>query len=378
MKKIFITLALLFSLFLPLGASQAFEVKTDNSIKLGKEEIADGNIYASCGDMTIDGTVNGDIIAVCQNININGVINGDVIAFGQKIEINGSIKGNTRIAGSKISINGSIDRNANVFANEISFGKDSLIRWDALVGGINGNFEGNVDGNLHGLMSSAAISGKIGKNVNLTIDGQSSNKEGGILITKDAVIAGDLIYKASKDARLESPSSVSGKVQKDEPRQKEERPLATLWGIFYKAASLILIAIVIISLRKNIIQDIAANLDKSWASSLLIGFSLLVFTPILILILMLTIIGIPLALILLASYLSFIVFSAIFASSYLAGLLINKLFKREVNPYLSALIGLLLFSSAAAIPFVGWLISLLVISLGFGALFKKITEKKND
>ena len=378
MKKIFITLAILLSIGLPLSASHAFEVKTDNSIKLAKDEIADGNVYASCSDMTIDGTVNGDIIALCKNITINGLINGDIIAFGDKIEINGSIKGNARIAGSKININGSIDRNANVFANEINFGKDSIIKWDALVGGVNGNFDGNVDGNLHGFMSLAKISGKIGKNVNLTIDGRSNNNQGGLLVSKDAIIAGDLSYTASKDVQLESSSSVSGKIQKNEARQKETNPLAIFWNIFYKATSLILIAIIAISFKKDIIKQTTSKLDKNWLYSLLIGFSLLLFTPIVIVILMLTVVGIPLALILLASYLSMIILSIIIASSYLGSLLIKSLSKKEANPYLSAIIGLLIFSLTSSTPFIGWLISVLIISLGFGALFKKITDKKND
>jgi hypothetical protein len=46
----------------------AFEVRFDDSIKLSAEEVAEGNVYASCSQMDIEGTVNGDVIALCQRI----------------------------------------------------------------------------------------------------------------------------------------------------------------------------------------------------------------------------------------------------------------------------------------------------------------------
>jgi cytoskeletal protein CcmA (bactofilin family) len=376
MKKKIILAITLIALILPFSAIKAFDVKTDNSIKLNKEEVADGNIYASCGDMVIDGTVNGDIIALCKNITINGKVLGDVIAFADKIDINGVVYGNVRVAGSKININGEIDHNANIFASEMSFNKDSIIKWDALVAGVNGNFAGTVDGNLHGLMSMSTISGKIGRNVNLTVDDRNlAAQYNGLTIGKDAVIAGSVSYTATKDLKLENPSSVSGQINRQAPNQEKSNPLSILWLIFFKASSLILIAVVIISLKKTAIAEANKKIENNWWSNILIGLALLLLTPIAIIILMITLIGLPLALIILAAYLSSIILAMIFASSYLGDLVIKKISKKTLNPYLISIIGLLIFSSLSVIPFIGGLISIIVISIGLGSLFLNIKNK---
>ncbi len=379
MNKKLLILVILAALIIPFSASKAFEVKTDNSILLNKDEMADGNVYASCGDMTINGTVNGDIIALCKNITINGLVNGDVIAFADKIEINGIIKGNVRVAGTKISINGSINRNVNVFGSEINFGKDSSVKWDALIAGVNGIFAGNIDGNLHGLVSTALISGKIGKNVNLSLEDKNLEPQfTSLTISKDAVIAGGVSYTSSRDLKLENPSSIAGSINRQTEKNSPANPLNYLWKIFYVLSSLVLVAITIISLQKNLIKETNQNINKNWWSNLLIGFAFLLFSPLVIIMLMITFVGLPLALIMLATYLSALIIAIIFASSYIGELLINKISKKEVNPYLSAITGLIIFSILSVLPYIGSVFSIILISIGLGALFTKIRNKHND
>lgn len=378
MKRLILLAALLFSLLLPLGAAYAFEVKIDNSIHLNKEEIADGNIYANCQEMTIDGTVNGDIIALCQKIVINGTVEGDVIAFGQNIEINGEVKGNARLAGPQITINGVIGHNVNALGNDIKFTKNSAIKWDVLVAGVNGNFDGNIDGNLHGLISTASISGKVGRNINLTFDNTSTPTGDNFIITKDAVIAGNINYTSTKDLKLESISSVSGQINKD-VKKDTTNPNAWLWMIFYKLSSLILIALVVLSLKKESLTMAVSKIDNKYWQSLLMGLAALILTPLVIILLMLTIVGIPLALIILAIYLSAILLSTIFGAYYLGEIFFKKLLKiKKINNYGLAVLGLIIFTLLSVIPFIGWMVSFLTIILGLGSILLIIKDKQND
>jgi len=378
MKRPILFAAILFSLLLPLGAAYAFEVKVDNSIHLNKEEIADGNIYANCQDMTIDGTVNGDVIALCQKIIINGVVEGDVIAFGKVIEINGEVKGNTRLAGPQITINGTVGHNVNVLGNDIKFNKNSLIKWDALVAGVNGTFDGSIDGNLHGLISVASISGKIGKNINLSIDDSNSTTDNNLVITKEAVIAGSINYTATKDLKLENASSVAGQINK-QTKENKTNPLAWLWIVFYKLSSLILITLVLISLKKELLEKITNKINNKWWQSLLIGLAILFFTPLLIILLALTVVGIPLALIVLAAYLSAIILATVLSSYYLGKLALKKLLSpKKINIYGAAILGLTIFTLLSVIPLVGPAISCLAIVIGLGSLFLIIKDKQND
>lgn len=375
MKKFLLFAAIIFSFAIFTQPAQAFEVMVDNSINLSKEEIADGNIYASCGDMIIDGVVNGDIIAVCKNIVINGTINGDLIAFSQDITINGEIKGSARMAGTKITINGLINHNVNAFGTEIDLTPNSVISWDALVAGVNGKFNGTVAGNLHGSISSANIAGKIGKNINLTID---NNQTGNLLLTRDAVVGGALTYTANKEAVIESPSSVVGEITKKTNKDKSSDLINILASIFYKLSALILVGLVIISLKKKVAYDVSQKLStKNWQSSL-VGFMALILSPIIILFFTFTLIGIPLAILLLATYIILLFLGVIFASFWLGDLLLKIITKKKTNAFASLIIGLTVFVLLMSLPVIGWALALIITFNGLGALLLTIKSSLYD
>lgn len=371
MKKIIFVFALIFSSIVFAHSAQAFEVKVDDSVTLGKEEIADGNVYASCDDMKIDGTVNGDVIALCKSVTINGVVNGDVISFSQDITINGDVKGSVRVASNNILINGNVGHNVNAFGTEINLSASSTIGWDVLISGVNGNFNGIVGGNLHGDIASANIGGKIGKNINLTIEDEN---QGGLLINKDAIVGGGLNYTARKEAKLESLSSIVGKIEHQTPKQKTQSALSVISNIFYKLSALFLIGLILISIKKSFVRDVAKNLEtKNW-QTLLIGLGGLFLTPLVILFFIISIIGIPVALLLLALYLILVGVSVIFSSFFMGEMLLKSFVKKTVNPFLILLFGLTIFTLLSALPYLGASFVLVFVTYGLGGILFTIKK----
>lgn len=372
MKKLIYLLALIISFIIFTPTTQAFEVKIDDSVILNKEELADGNVYASCSQMTIDGTVNGDIIAICKNIVINGTVNGDLIAFSQDITINGEIKGSARLAGTNIKINGLINHNLNAFGTEITLNPSSVINWDVLVYGVNGYFDGVISGTLHGDLSSAKIAGKIGKNINLNFDDHLDQVS--LLLTKDAVVGGDVTYQSKKEASIESPSTVAGKINHQTNTEKN-KPLDFLFNLFYKLSALILIGLVLVSLKKSSVYSVAKTLEtKNW-QSLLIGLAALILSPIVILLFLMTLVGAPLALILLALYLILILLALIFSAFFIGQIICKSIFKKDLNPFIILVLGLTIVALLNLIPYLGGSLIFILICSGFGATL--INIKKN-
>jgi Protein of unknown function, DUF583. len=365
MKKFLSVVVLAFSFIIFAHSAQAFEVKVDNSVNLTKEEIADGNVYASCDDMKIDGTVNGDVIALCKSVTINGTINGDLIVFSQDITVNGEVKGSARMAGTNITVNGTIDHNINAFGTEINLTPSSTVAWDVLISGVNGKFNGIIGGNLHGSVATANIAGKIGKNINLTIE-DYKNSQGGLLITKDAIVGGGLSYTAKKEAQLESLSSVVGPVSHQTPKETSETPIEIISTIFYKLSALFLIGLILISLKKKTVYDVAQNLELKNLAATLIGLGALILTPIVILFFAITIIGIPFALILLAAYLILLTLSLIFASFFVGNMLLKSFIKKPLNAFVILLFGLTIFVLLSSMPYIGWAFTLVFMTYGLG------------
>ena len=369
MKKFIYVMALAFFAIIFAQPAQAFEVKVNGSVTLEKEEIADGNVYAYCKNMKIDGTVNGDIIALCTTIEINGTVNGDVISFSNDITINGEVKGNVRVASNDVLINGTIGRNVNAFGTEINLTASSTVAWDVLISGVNGNFNGIIDGNLHGDIASANIGGKIGKNINLTVE---DNNQGGLLINKDAIVGGGLTYTSRKDAQIESLSSIVGKTEHQTPKEKTENVLNIISSIFYKLSALFLIGLILISLNKKFVSTVTTNLEtKNW-QTILIGLVALILTPIIILFFVITTIGIPLAIILSAVYLILILISVIFPAFYLGNLILKNFIKKAINPFLALLAGLFIFVLVISLPYISSGLILFFIIYGLGGILLTI------
>jgi hypothetical protein len=375
MKKLLFSTIILLSALIIGSSAQAFEIKVDNSINLNKEEIADGNVYASCSDMKIDGTVNGDIIALCKSITINGVINGDLIAFAQDITINGEIKGNARIAGTNLVINGSVGRNVNIFGSEINLTPNSKVAWDVLVSGVNGQFNGVISGNLHGGLASASVAGKISKNVDLKIEDEIN---GNLLIDQEAIIGGNLNYQAGQEAVIESASSIIGSTTKQDIKKENKNIVNEIANIFYKLAALILIGLVLISLKKKSFSEVSKNLETKNLQANLIGFGFLILMPLLIIILAITLVGLPLAMILLCAYIILVFLSIIFASFWLGETLVKLVTKKELHPVISLSAGLTVFTLFSIIPYFGWALSIVAIINGLGALLITIKSSFYD
>ena len=105
-----------------------------------------------------------------------------------------------------------------------------------------------------------------------------------------------------------------------------------------------------------------------------IGLLLLISIPILAILAMITVIGIPLGIIILIIYGLLLYVSKLVASIYLAGLLKTKYNLEQAWLWFAVLVVLML---AVDIPYIGWIISLAVLALGLGCGFYAITGSGN-
>lgn len=376
MKKVFFVLLISLTLIgvFPVVAAKAFNIKTDNSISLTKEEVADGNIYANCQEMTINGTVRGDIVSVCKNITINGVIMGDVISVSQNLTINGEVEGNVRSLAQTIIINGIVGHNFNAIATNITFGQNSSINWDALILSTNLKVQGVISGNLNGFSSNAFVSGKIGRNINLHLSGSDNLNPSPLVIDKNAVINGSLTYYSSSNAAIESPSSVTGQIN----HQQTEKTInysVIAWGVVYKLLSALLVGSLIFSFKKAAWQKTIIKMNSKYWSTILTGFGVLVLGLPIIFLCALTVIGWPLALIMLVFWMTALYFSLLIASFSLGEIIRKNFIKRTVSPILILGLGLLIILLLGTIHYFGIMLEIVMIIWGLGGITLNLKEQ---
>lgn len=365
--KSFLILALLIS---PFAAAKAANLKTDNSIYIGKEEIVGGNLYAVGNTITIDGNINGDLIAAAQTITVNGRVEGDIIAaVAQEITVNGEVGGNIRIAGNSLTMNGPVARNVNALGTKIFLGDQAHVGWDAYLAATNIEVRGSIDGNLNGRVGRALIAGKIGKDVDLNLSDESNSQT--LIIAPGAIINGDLSYTAKNTANISDKASISGKTQQKPLEIKTTNWfMIWLWGRLFAIFSALAVGLILVFLGKNITPRILNKIQEAPWKIFWPGLIIMLILPPIALILIFTLIGIPLAFMILATWLILIYLAKIITAILIGQLILNKITKTDNwKPIWPLILGVLISWLVFSIPVIGWLTGLLAITFGLGGIW---------
>lgn len=222
-------------------------------------------------DVTDD--VDGDVYASGQSVSITGDVTGDVIAAAQSITISGNVDGDVRLAGSDVTISGDVARSATVFAATVTV-------------------TGSLGADLVGAAGEFTVDGEIGRDMVVSVG----------RLTVDGSIGGALTYYSDTDARIAT-GAVDGTVERIAPARTqnvEVSPVAVFvsWvlGLLYSLVALGLVILAVALLLPRWLQRVTDQLVPSPWKALLVGFVASVAVPFALLLLLISIIGAPLAL----------------------------------------------------------------------------------
>ncbi|MDP2708882.1 MAG: hypothetical protein Q8O93_02425 [bacterium] len=371
MKKTTLPALALAMLLLP-AAAFAYSLKSGDSIYLAKNEVVEGNLYAAGSSLNIEGRVTGDVICAGQSITISGEVEGDVICAGQTINVSGKVGGSLRAAGNSINLSGQVARNAMTFGATIITSASSSVGWGMLVAGNTLEMRGQVGRDLYGGAAKANIAGRINGDLDLNL-GYNNNKDQHLTIASTAIIGGDVKYKSNQDAAVKPGAAIAGEIIHNFPPTMVTKTnfarLSWWWGRLISIFSALVIGLVLISFWREQVIKITDLMLKKVGPSLGWGILTLLLTPIIAIMLLVTIIGIPLSLIALSLWLIAIYISKILAGILIGRGLLNNFWLSQKDSLIMAMIaGIIISWLIFALPFVGWILSLLAILWGLGGI----------
>ncbi len=376
-KKFIVVAIVVFGAMFIATDAQAFSTKADASVYISAGEVVEGNLYAVGQSITVDGAVTGDIICAGQNVVINGEIGGDVICAAQALSISGPVGGNVRAVGNVINIGSMIARNIMAFGAAISIGPDSNIGGDVLVGAASLDMRGNIAGELHGGLAYANIDGSVGKNINLRIDENGSDKsaQGKLTIGKNALIGGGIYYYANPLIKFENSGQVVGEIMRLDPEDKMPSNLSLLaawiWAKSIALLSTLLVALALVGLFGKRLNKITEPMTKGFWASVGWGLAFLVIVPLLVGITMITIIGIK-AGVLVGFLWAFSIGLANIFTAMVVGDFVWRKFIKKSNPtqFATTAVGVLICYVLFAIPIFGGLLVFIGLLWGLGGIWQ--------
>lgn len=363
MKKILAVLGLL-ALVLPAVAFGA-EINVKTPYFLDKGQTLSTNLYYAGQSAFISGDVTGDVVSVAGNINITGNVTGSVLALGGTIDILGNVTGSVRAAGGTINVSGKVDGDLVVAGGQVNILPSATIGGDLLLAG----GQAVIQGNINGKIKSAARM----VNINSEVKGPADINVENLTLGPKAIFDGGLTYHSYTEAQIDPAAKINGGVNFDQKQASRADNnwmvgAALGWSLISVLMLLVLGLFFGLIFRKSshavvhgALTDFGMNIGR--------GFVFLVVIPVLAFLLLFTVIGIPLAVMMMVLYVFLLALGYVYAV-LLAGAWIEKYFlKKELAvSWHMILFGAVLFLILSWIPFIGWIIEFLLFLSAFGSL----------
>jgi cytoskeletal protein CcmA (bactofilin family) len=405
-----VAIAALLMLF--IAPVQAATARGGENVVIGRSEVVNDDLYAAGNTVTIDGTVNGDLVAVASLVTINGTVNGDVLAAAQAVVINGLVSDDVRAAGQAIVLAPGARVNGDLAVGALSLESrsGSVVEGDLLVGAYQALLAGGIGQNIRGGLDRMELRGAVGGDVDVEVSGDQQVSavqfspagtvpipavQPNLTIAESAQIGGKLIYRSTADATVSPTARITGGTafeQQPLPSAAITAPSAVWLGYVRRLAGLLLAGLLLLWLAPMWTRRLADRLEAQplpslgWGAVAFVAFiaamlGILIATIVLAVIFGFLTLGGLVAMIVSLGVLvgagmviGYIAFSAYLAEGIVAYAAGRWLLRRTrpawaKQPVVPLVVGLVLYVVLRAIPWVGWLIGMLVVLLALGALW---------
>lgn len=305
--------------------------------------------------------VRGDAALVGANVKISGDVKGYLMAAGANVNVDAPIGNDLWAAGANVIVTAPVADNATMAGSTVVLEPGATIGGDARIAAGNAEIKSRVARNLNISAANAQISSEIGGKTEAYVENLTLNS--------GAVVRGDLVVHSPNEPVISPQAQVLGRVDYQRVERNDRSSggkLVASWLMSFLWLTVLGLAAVRASaVWTNRVSEMIKNQP---GNSFLAGFIATILVPIVALILLITFLGIPLAVVLGAFYVIGFILSGVFVS-YLVGSWILPRIKRWENSGVAKIIvGALIVSFVYTIPLIGFLAQTAVLFFGFGAL----------
>lgn len=364
-----------FLLTLPMAPVSA-ETRVGDTIVI--RQAVPEDLYAVGGRLQIDASVAGDAVLAAGSVDIEGDIDGDVSAAGGQIAIAGGVGDDLRAAGGEVSLRGFVTDHAAIVGGVVRIEEGSAIAGHTWISAGSLDMAGQVGADLRVFARTAVISGQIQGNVEITA------RE--IRIDPGTVIGGHLVWHSEQPPLIAEDvlilGDVAGEAAPVDEFPETAAPVFSGWAL---GIAILVAAAGVFWLSPSLVERSGALLSASPARTLVIGAGAAVLTPLLIVVLFVSVLGWLLGLLLLAAYVLAVLLSGLLGLLMLAQLLRIRTMAQEPVPatgrsldwrVVLLLLPVTVFALLVqSVPVLGTLFSLLVMLAGFGALASLVMHR---
>jgi hypothetical protein len=328
--------------------------------------------FGAGGMLNLTEPVAGDAFLAGGQVSIASEVRGDLVVVGGEISVGGSIGDDLYVAGGDVQVDAMVNGNARVAGGDVSVGPATVVVGAVSLTGGRIDFDGNSHGYLQASGATVRLNGQV--------QGDAEIRSEDLWVGPDTQIAGRLIYHGPTAPVVPEGAMIAGGVEFHEAAhgdylREEGGPVrkavhwvgSLLWfaGVF-AAATLFLLVFPGFATRA------AEAIGRDPLRVLGLGLAVLVCVPFMVVMLLITVIGIPLALLAIPLYLLLLFLGWVTAALFLGQRGLASL--RAGQPVtigwrlFALLLALIALWVLGKVPFLGTFLEFLALIAGIGAL----------
>lgn len=278
------------------------------------------------------------------------------------------------IFGNAIKFAGSTERDLYAAGNVVTLAKSAEIGRDVFVAGSELRVETDLAGDLSVTADRVVIDDDIVISGNVNISASTIEFGDGVMI------GGKLVYNDS--ARVSGVDDIvydEVEIYHVQEVSEEARFAAALYSKFLSIAGLFLAMALILAVYSKLHDQVQAEMTAGhFGTNLAIGLGALVIVPVVAIFALLTMVAAPLGIVAFLIYGICVYLAQGFTGLWLGHVIIEKPFKLKGNPFLEALVGIVILGLLALVPFVGVITGFVSLIFGLGLIVGCIKPRKDD
>jgi hypothetical protein len=259
-----------------------------------KHGVISEDVYLAGSSVTVHARVEGDLVAAGGDVQTTDTVRGDVLMAGGTVRVRGQVDDDVRAVGADVSIGARINDDLLAAGGNVTVSPDTTIGGRAWLAGGAVDARGTVGKELKIAGGRITVGGNIGGDAELM--GEN------IDILPGTVIRGNLTYWSPDEITLDKTVRVGGTVTHVDVETEMPRPPAAAGVRLGMFTTLAVAAVVFTLLFPGFSVEAAHTLLGAPWKSLGLGLAMLMTTPLVVLLLFVSLLGIWLGLALLALY----------------------------------------------------------------------------
>jgi len=331
-----------------------------------------GNAYFAGASVVETASVAGDLSALGGSVIAAGPVAGDVLLLAGSASARGTVAGDLRALGGTISAESRVTGDAVLLGYSVR--ATEHIGGSALIAAVDATLVDGAGGPVTVYGNEVELGGTFGGNVRVVATGH-------VTLDPGTAIAGKLIYESPEPAAIPASASIAGGVEYTNasylPDAGTSRTLALVsvgFFLFVRILGALILAGLLAGLfprfAELVVERAYAGRARSVLLTTLLGFGILVATPVLIILLALTFVGLGLALLLGILYALLVLLAFLYAGILLGSSFARRVSGRTIVLWRDGVLGMLSLSLIALVPFIGVAVALILAIFTAGALLQ--------